>query len=128
MKSRFNALLALIPIVNAVLLTLLLLILVKVETDVQKVDKNVEETQQLVGCEYFINVEEWREGTCMNLCTTVTSKSVKEIQKEFAKQTIEQLGSCKENGYCLDSCRLTLYRDCYDNYDIDVIRDTLIIF
>lgn len=111
-----------IPLLHAVLLVVIMF-------KVFQVEKKLTQVKEDVGCEYFINVEEWIGGSLSVYSTSTNSVSLPQVELEYKEQIqSESINTCSSTGACLDSARVTLYRDCPDNILVDVLRDSLITF
>lgn len=118
--KRGQILMSLIPIINTILLLAIFGVALHNADNTQKIKKNVE-------CSYFINVAEYSNGSVEYFCTVSDYHSAKQIELEFKRQIQAQtVGTC-QYGNCLDSSEITLFRDCSENYDIEIYRDTTLI-
>lgn len=119
--KKGQLILAVLPLANTLLLTLLFLIAVRQQGQIQTLKTNT-------GCSYFINVAEYSKGSVEYFCTVSDYHSAKQIELEYKRQVQSQMiGPC-QYGQCLDSAEVTLYRDCSENYDIEIYRDTTIYY
>ena len=112
---------ALIPLLNAVCLVAVVFMLIPINNKLNNVAHEV-------NCEFFINVQEWQNGTAVVYCTSATSRSQKAIQKEYEEQVANSMQLCNKLEVCIDSSRITMYEDCSSNYDIVVKKDTVIYY
>lgn len=117
---------SILPFVHTIV-TLWLVYLAMLQTDkLSSLEDNIQVVKKEVSCEYFINIQEWVDGTCMTYSTTVTSRSMSKVLEEFEEQCALSANGCS-SGACIDSARVIMYQDCTGNYDIEVFKDTLIV-
>jgi hypothetical protein len=122
MKFRISSILVWVPLFNAVLLSAVVLLLMKQADNVRKIEA-------ATTCSYFVNVEQYAGGEIQNYVSVVTSESLPQVEFEYRKQIqAEQVTDCSTGACYLDSCKIVLYQDCVDFYEIVTLRDTVLYY
>lgn len=113
---------ALLPLANTVLLLFLSWMAIK------DMDRNIK-IEQAVTCSYFINVEQYANGEIQQYESLITSESLPQVELEYKKQVQAELVTDCSTGACyLDSCRIVMYKDCLDFYEVSVLKDTTLYY
>jgi len=122
--KKGQAVAALIPLFNAILLTAVFMMAISQREEMQTIKSKINQED----CSFFINIAEYSKGSVEYFCTASDYKSMKQIELEYKHQIQAQSVSQCQYGQCLDSVQISLFRDCTNNYDIEIYRDTTIRF
>ena len=81
-----------------------------------------------IECDFFVQIEEWQGGHCQYLSPDLAMQNEQGAKRIYDRVIQAELGLCCEEGLCLDSAAVKLFKSCPNETSVDVLKDTIIYY
>lgn len=83
--------------------------------------------QTQISCDFFVQIKEWQSGHEEEVSPDFSSQNEQGALRTYNRVITEESSLCQE-GLCLDSARVSLFKSCPDETSVETLRDTMIYF
>lgn len=82
---------------------------------------------EAILCDFFVQISEWQSGHQEFISPDFSSQNEQGALRTYNRVIREELGLCEE-GLCLDSARISLFKSCPDDTTVEILKDTIIYY